>query len=193
MRFFYDSEFIEDGTTIELISIGVVGEDGREFYAVSTEFDSSTAGPWVRRNVLPKLPNPSSAAWMSRARIRDELYDFVFVRGFRAIGNFFWKICDVKIIDGLGPNGAAWASLKSAARLAKIQSGYVYHYAFVMLIGVAALATGFGAWSAQPVQPAALAWPSMNSAPHPPTRARCPAESCRVSCYRSCPTLRAPP
>ena len=46
---------------------------------------------------------------------------------------------DVKIIDGLGPNGAAWASLKSAGRLAKAQSGYVYHYAFVMLLGVAGL------------------------------------------------------
>ena len=69
----------------------------------------------------------------------DELYDFVFVKGAKAVGDLFWKIGDVKIIDGLGPNGAAWASLKSAARLSKIQSGYVYHYAFVMLLGVAAL------------------------------------------------------
>ena len=45
MRFFYDCEFIEDGTTIDLVSIGVVGEDGREFYAVSTEFDPERAGP----------------------------------------------------------------------------------------------------------------------------------------------------
>ena len=79
----------------------------------------------------------------------DELYDFVFVRGLRAIGNFFWKVCDVKIIDGLGPNGAAWASLKSAARLGKLQSGYVYHYAFVMLLGVAGLLTfAILAWGA---------------------------------------------
>ena len=69
----------------------------------------------------------------------DELYDAVFVKGAKALGDLFWKIGDVKIIDGLGPNGAAWASLKSAARLAKVQSGYVYHYAFVMLIGVAGL------------------------------------------------------
>ena len=69
----------------------------------------------------------------------DEIYDVVFVKGARALGDFFWKVCDVRIIDGLGPNGAAWASLKSAARLAKIQSGYVYHYAFVMLLGVAGL------------------------------------------------------
>ena len=44
---------------------------------MSTDFDASAAGPWVRRNVLPKLPNPSSSAWMSRSRIRDELYEFV--------------------------------------------------------------------------------------------------------------------
>jgi hypothetical protein len=58
VRFFYDCEFIEDGTTIDLVSIGVVGEDGREFYAVSTEFDGGRAGAWVRANVLPKLPSP---------------------------------------------------------------------------------------------------------------------------------------
>jgi len=79
----------------------------------------------------------------------DELYDFVFVRGFKAVGDVFWKIVDVKIIDGLGPNGAAWASLKSAARLGKLQSGFVYHYAFVMLLGVAGLLTfAILAWGA---------------------------------------------
>ncbi|GAA4388491.1 polyadenylate-specific 3'-exoribonuclease AS [Tsukamurella soli] len=77
MRFFYDTEFIEDGRTIELVSIGVVGEDGREFYAVSTEFDPERAGPWVRVNVLSKLPPPAAKVWRSRARIRDELLDFL--------------------------------------------------------------------------------------------------------------------
>ncbi|AFA73816.1 hypothetical protein GPOL_c27960 [Gordonia polyisoprenivorans VH2] len=77
MRFFYDSEFIEDGTTIDLISIGVVAEDGREFYAVSTEFDPGRAGDWVRANVLPKLPSPASRAWRSRRAIRDDLLDFL--------------------------------------------------------------------------------------------------------------------
>ena len=59
MRFFYDCEFIEDGRTIDLVSIGVVDEEGREFYAVSTEFDPERAGQWVRQNVLPKLPPPA--------------------------------------------------------------------------------------------------------------------------------------
>lgn len=60
MRFFYDCEFIEDGHTIELVSIGMVDESGREFYAVSTEFDASRAGQWVRQNVLPQLPDRKS-------------------------------------------------------------------------------------------------------------------------------------
>jgi hypothetical protein len=77
VRYFYDTEFIEDGRTIDLVSIGVVAEDGREFYAVSTEFDASKAGPWVRANVLPKLPSPSDPAWRSRARLRADLLEFL--------------------------------------------------------------------------------------------------------------------
>lgn len=80
MRYFYDSEFIEDGITIDLISIGVVCEDGREYYAVSSEFDAEKAGPWVRRNVLPKLPAPASPLWRTRRQIRDEIYRFLIPR-----------------------------------------------------------------------------------------------------------------
>ncbi|PRX51155.1 uncharacterized protein DUF5051 [Prauserella shujinwangii] len=77
MRFFYDTEFIEDGVTIDLVSIGVVDSRGREFYAVSTEFDAHKAGPWVRENVLPKLPSPGDPAWRSRERIREDLLEFL--------------------------------------------------------------------------------------------------------------------
>ncbi|MBT8226929.1 MAG: polyadenylate-specific 3'-exoribonuclease AS [Dactylosporangium sp.] len=76
-RYFYDCEFIEDGRLIDLVSIGVVDEQGREFYAVSTEFDATRALPWVRRNVLDKLPSPAATAWRSRERIRDDLYHFL--------------------------------------------------------------------------------------------------------------------
>ncbi|KQR97843.1 hypothetical protein ASG12_12370 [Williamsia sp. Leaf354] len=81
MRFFYDSEFIEDGRTIELVSIGVVAEDGREFYAVSSEFDPERAGDWVRAHVLPHLPSPSSKVWRSRRQIRDDLLNFLTASG----------------------------------------------------------------------------------------------------------------
>jgi hypothetical protein len=77
MRFFYDCEFIEDGRTIELISIGVVDETGREFYAISTEFDPSRAIDWVRRNVLDKLPGPADRAWRSLEQIRADLLAFL--------------------------------------------------------------------------------------------------------------------
>ena len=61
------------------------------------------------------------------------------IGGAKALGDLFWKIGDIKIIDGLGPNGVAWLSQRVGRRLSIWQSGYVYHYAFVMLLGVAAL------------------------------------------------------
>lgn len=91
MRFFYDCEFIEDGRTIELVSIAVVAENGREFYAVSTEFDPRAANPWVRKNVLDRLPNPSSSLWMGRRAIRESLYAFlVGAAGSSAIELWAW-------------------------------------------------------------------------------------------------------
>ena len=73
----------------------------------------------------------------------DELYDAIFVRPAFAIGRLFWKGGDGAIIDGLGPDGVA-ARVADGARIAvRLQTGYVYHYAFAMLIGVAAVATWF--------------------------------------------------
>jgi NADH-quinone oxidoreductase subunit L len=71
----------------------------------------------------------------------DELYDFLFVRSAKAIGRFLWKTGDGKIIDGLGPDGISARVVDVTQRVVKLQSGYLYHYAFAMLIGVAALAT----------------------------------------------------
>ena len=69
----------------------------------------------------------------------DELYEFVFVRGAKGLGDLFWKRGDQQIIDGLGPNGVAWVSARLGKLIGKMQTGYVYNYAFVMLIGVAGL------------------------------------------------------
>ena len=77
MRYFYDTEFIENGSTIDLVSIGIVAEDGREYYAVSTDADHTKANKWVREHVLDKLPNPSSPLWRSREQIRTEVYEFL--------------------------------------------------------------------------------------------------------------------
>ena len=90
MRFFYDTEFIDDGRTIDLISIGVATEEGREYYAVSTEFDEKTAGRWVRAHVLPKLPSPSSPVWRSRTQIRTDLENFFDIDGGEPIELWAW-------------------------------------------------------------------------------------------------------
>lgn len=76
-RFFYDTEFAERPSTIELISIGIVGEDGREFYAINSEFDESLCNDWVKENVLPKLPPRTDPAWMTRHQIKNELHVFL--------------------------------------------------------------------------------------------------------------------
>ncbi|RKQ71650.1 NADH dehydrogenase subunit L [Litorimonas taeanensis] len=69
----------------------------------------------------------------------DELYDATIVKFTKFLGDKFWKIGDEKIIDGYGPNGFAKLAANTSKRLSKIQSGYLYHYAFIMLLGVAVL------------------------------------------------------
>lgn len=71
----------------------------------------------------------------------DELYNRIFVRPAFVLGHMLWKRGDVQGIDALGPNGAAAISRAIAVRTAALQTGYVYHYAFAMLIGVVALIT----------------------------------------------------
>lgn len=66
----------------------------------------------------------------------DELYDWLFVRPALRLGRIFWKTGDGDIIDGYGPDGVSAAARFLAGRAAVLQSGYVYHYAFAMLIGV---------------------------------------------------------
>ena len=77
MKYFYDTEFIEDGKTIDLISIGIVAEDGREYYAISKEFKARKADQWVKDNVLTHLPPRKSLAWKSRKQIKQDILDFV--------------------------------------------------------------------------------------------------------------------
>ena len=72
MRIFLDTEFIEDGRTIDLLSIGMVREDGELFYAEPAEVDRSKASPWVKQHVLPNLMGPV----MSRADIARNLVTF---------------------------------------------------------------------------------------------------------------------
>jgi len=69
----------------------------------------------------------------------DEIYDFLFVRPSMWIGQFFWKKGDGWLIDGFGPDGISARVQDITGRIVKLQSGYLYHYAFAMMIGIAAL------------------------------------------------------
>jgi len=73
----------------------------------------------------------------------DELYDRVFVRPAFYVGRGLWKTGDGALIDGVGPDGIAAATRLLSRRAGLLQTGYVYHYAFAMLIGVVALATWY--------------------------------------------------
>jgi NADH-quinone oxidoreductase subunit L len=66
----------------------------------------------------------------------DELYDFLFVRPAFWLGRQFWKLGDIGIIDRFGPNGAAWVVAQGSRAAVKLQSGYLYSYALVMLVGL---------------------------------------------------------
>jgi len=69
MKIWYDTEFIEDGKTIELISIGMVREDGETLYLESLECDLSKANQWVQQNVIPHLTGQKTPRYIIRENI----------------------------------------------------------------------------------------------------------------------------
>ena len=71
----------------------------------------------------------------------DEIYNFIFVKNFKKAGLFFWKIGDIKIIDQFGPDGFAKLIKYFSNKAVLFQSGYIYHYALVMLVGFSILLT----------------------------------------------------
>ena len=73
----------------------------------------------------------------------DELYDFIFVRPTMWLGRFLWKKGDGFIIDGFGPDGVSTVVNDVTKGVVRLQTGYLYHYAFAMMIGVAALTSWF--------------------------------------------------
>ena len=73
----------------------------------------------------------------------DEVYEYIFIRPAKYIGYGLWKQGDNALIDGIGPDGLARAAVAIAKRAIKLQSGYLYHYAFAMLVGLAVIVTWF--------------------------------------------------
>ena len=97
----------------------------------------------------PSIPGKVAAAVPALYRFAlnkwyfDELYDALFVKNAKRLGRHLSKFWDTVVIDGIGVNGAAWLSLRLGARASKVQTGYMYHYAFAMLIGLTALMTWY--------------------------------------------------
>lgn len=81
MKYFFDTEFIENGETIDLVSIGIVSEIGRTYYAISKEFDPTKADSWVIENVLTLLVKDGKPIepenWKSREQIKNDILAFV--------------------------------------------------------------------------------------------------------------------
>ncbi|MGX8013309.1 NADH-quinone oxidoreductase subunit L [Mesorhizobium sp. ORM8.1] len=99
---------------------------------------------YIRRPDMPKelaAQHRGLYAFLLNKWYFDELYDFLFVQPAKRLGRFLWKTGDGAIIDGLGPDGISARVVDITNRVVKLQTGYLYHYAFAMLIGVAALVT----------------------------------------------------
>ena len=139
------------------LSIFIMGDNAIQLAHEHTPF-------WVKATILAVASSGVAAAYlcymrrthipgMLASRFRpvyrfllnkwyfDELFDWMFVRPAKRLGYGFWKSGDEDVIDGLGPDGVAAATRDLARRAKVLQSGYVYHYAFVMLIGLVAVAS----------------------------------------------------
>ena len=79
-------------------------------------------------------------AFLSHKWYFDEIYRFVFVKGTAALGDLFWKIGDKKIIDGMGPDGVTGVAKAGAGGLSKLHTGYIFHYALVILVSAVVFA-----------------------------------------------------
>ena len=101
---------------------------------------------YIRRTDLPsKIAGefPGVYLFLLNKWYFDELYDFIFVKNVFRFGKWFWKGGDTYIIDGFGPDGLTALVTRAAKRLGALQSGYLYHYAFAMIVGIAVFVTWF--------------------------------------------------
>ena len=104
---------------------------------------------WLFYIRMPSLPAATASAlrplylFVLNKWYFDEIYDVLFVKPARWLGRVLWKVGDGRIIDGLGPDGIAARVMDVTGRVVKLQTGYVYHYAFAMMIGVALITVYF--------------------------------------------------
>lgn len=127
------------------------GIGGMMTHALSTiPFWLSVAGiftAWFLYNVRTDIPAKIKARCgflynlLDRKYYIDELYSWLFAGGSRALGTALWKYGDIKVIDGFFVNGAARVVTLSAALVRQYQTGYIYHYAFTMIVGIFVILT----------------------------------------------------
>jgi NADH-quinone oxidoreductase subunit L len=127
------------------------GIGGMMLHALSTiPFWLSVAGiftAWFLYNVRTDIPAKIKARCgslynlLDRKYYIDELYSWLFAGGSRALGTALWKYGDIKVIDGFFVNGAARVVALSAALVRQYQTGYIYHYAFTMIVGIFVILT----------------------------------------------------
>ncbi|MCG7757554.1 MAG: NADH-quinone oxidoreductase subunit L [Nitrosomonas sp.] len=127
------------------------GIGGMMMHALSTiPFWLSVAGiftAWFLYNVRTDIPAKIKARCgflynlLDRKYYIDELYSWLFAGGSRALGTALWKYGDIKVIDGFFVNGAARVVALSAAVVRQYQTGYIYHYAFTMIVGIFVILT----------------------------------------------------
>jgi len=127
------------------------GIGGMMMHALSTiPFWLSVAGiftAWFLYNLRTDIPAKIKARCgflynlLDRKYYIDELYSWLFAGGSRALGTALWKYGDIKVIDGFFVNGAARVVALSAALVRQYQTGYIYHYAFTMIVGIFVILT----------------------------------------------------
>ena len=93
----------------------------------------------ILKNLI--LKNESMYNFLLNKWYFDNLYNFIFVEPIKKIGLFFWKKGDIDTIDYYGPDGISKLIKSISDKAINFQSGHLYHYAFVMLIGFSALLT----------------------------------------------------
>ncbi len=136
---------------IEKLRVEFTGIGGMVIHALSTApFWLSVAGiftAWFLYSARTELPGKIKYALyplyqlLDRKYYIDELYSWLFAGGTRALGSTLWKYGDIKLIDGFFVNGTARIVAFAASMVRRFQTGYIYHYAFTMIVGIFVILT----------------------------------------------------
>ena len=136
---------------IEKLRVEFTGIGGMMIHALSTApFWLSVAGiftAWFLYSARTEIPEKIKYMLyplyqlLDRKYYIDELYSWLFAGGTRTLGNTLWKYGDIKLIDGFFVNGAARIVAFTASMVRRFQTGYIYHYAFTMIVGIFVILT----------------------------------------------------